>query len=160
AIELHQGAVDGGGVDGADAEAAAAGEAAVAVLPLDEAIEVVLLVLTPGDALVLAVLGEHLFPAVVAEEVDRLAIVVVGVLVVAVAVGVATDGDGGLAVVEPLFDVLVLVVAGAEIAGDGGGGEGGALAADRSAGAAATETINHAAAGRGRFTQVVDALVD
>ena len=58
-----------------------------------------------------------------------------------------------LAVVQQLGDVLAVVVAGVEQAGDGGGGDGRAAAA-------ALGIVLHAAVGAGAFLDVVDGLVD
>ena len=78
-IQLQQGQVDAGGEDGAGLGAA---PAAVALLHLDDAGELLLPVLAPGDLVRLLGAGEQLVVALVAEELDALAIVIVGVFVV------------------------------------------------------------------------------
>src|SRR5262249_45615314 len=158
-VKLQDGQVHRGGVDGADAEAAAAGPAAVGVLRRPQLLEHGLAVLAPGQALARRRRPEHLLPAVVAQDVQRLGVIVVGVLVVSQA-DAALDGDGRLAELEPLLAEVVLVLAGAEQAGDGRRRQGRALAADRRPRAAAAEAVDDAAAvGRG-VLQVVVRLLD
>src|SRR6516165_4741914 len=72
AVELHDGAVDGGGIDRTDGEAAAGGPAAVGVLALLQLVKERGAVGGPGDALVLGSAGEKFFPAVVAQDVEAL----------------------------------------------------------------------------------------
>src|SRR5205823_4900170 len=99
----------------------------VLVLLLDQVGEHGFLVLRPRQPRALVLLREHLAVPVVAQDVDELGEVVALVLVVAdAALG---DGDVVLAELHPLLGEVALVLAGAEGAGDGGGGDRRALLA-------------------------------
>src|SRR5262249_24594464 len=126
-VQLHDGQVAGRHVDRPDHAGgpAVVAPAAVGGLGPLELLEDRLAVLAPGQQLVAPRRGEQLLERVVAEHVDHLGVIVVGVLVVAHAPAVPRDGQGVLAVLEPLLDQLAVVVAEAEAAADGGGGEGG-----------------------------------
>src|SRR5436853_210038 len=87
------------------AKSAAAVPAAVGVLVLQEPVEQVLAVGAPGDALIGRRGPEEPFPAVVAQDVHRLAVIEMGVFIV---LGEAVDRNRMLAVAEPLLDQLVL----------------------------------------------------
>src|SRR5262249_39645541 len=141
----HDGAVDRSRVDRSDAPAAAGRPAAVRGLRPHQVVEHLRAVGAPGQALVGGrALAEQLLPAIIAEDVEGLGVIVMGVFVVADAAGAAaTDGDGPLAVLEPLLAQIVLVFAGAEQAGDGGGSQRRAFAAHGGATAAA-EAVDHA----------------
>src|SRR5262249_18569655 len=121
--------------------------------------EHVLAVLAPGDRVLVVGLGEHLGVPFVAQDVNGLAPVVVGVFVMAETARGA-DGDGGLAVVDPLGDELGLVLAGGEAGRDGRRRQGGPFAAGHGAHAAAAQAVNHTAVGGGGLLQVLAALVD
>src|SRR5579885_80983 len=153
-LQLEDGQVDAGDEHRADH---AAGPAAVAALALDQVIEDGLLVLGPGE-LVLVAGAEQLVPAVVAEHVEGLGVVVVGVLVVAEAAAAPAqrEGDVALAELEPLLDLGGVVLARGEAAGDGRGSQGRPAVAA----APAAEAVDDAALGVGAVLQVLDALVD
>src|SRR5207253_986849 len=82
-VQLQEDAINRGRVDRAGAPAAGAGPAAVAALRPHDAVEIARAVLAPGQRVLAlgAVLGEHLVPAVGADEIDRDAIVEMGVLI-------------------------------------------------------------------------------
>src|SRR5438309_3796624 len=141
-IQLQDRAVDGGGVNAADAPGAAGAPAAVGALRALQVVEHGRPVLAPGHALALGRAGEHLFPAVVAEDINGLGVVVMSILIVAKADADAADRDGALAVLEPLPAQFVLVLAGVEEAGDGGGGERRPFAADRRPHPPSPETVD------------------
>src|SRR5262249_4021499 len=97
----------------------------------------------------------QLLPAVVAEDVHALGEVVVGVFVVADAgaADVRADADGAVAVFEPLLAQLVLVFAGVEEAGDGGGGDGRPLRAR-------AEAVVHGPVGTRALFQILVGFLD
>src|SRR5207248_1258018 len=133
----------------AHAETAATLEAAVLGLHLEDSLAHQVAVLGPGQAVGLRRGAEQLLPALVAEDVQRLGVVIVRVLVVADADAAVVERDGGLAVFQPLLAQLAFVLAGAEAAGDRRGRQRGPLAADRRFHAAAPQAVDHAAALRG-----------
>src|SRR5262249_31014951 len=147
-------------VDGAHAEAAAALKASVLGLHLEYTLAHQVAVLGPGQAVRFRRGAEQLFPALVAQDVQRLRVVIMRVLVVADADAAVVEGDGGLAVLEPLLAQIALVLAGAEAAGDRRRGQRRPLAADGGFHAAAAQTVDHAAALRGGVAEVINRLVD
>src|SRR5262245_44073497 len=153
-VELEDRQVHGGDEHRADVAAAPAAVGPLAVL---QAVEDRLLVLGPGEAVALLGFGEQLGPAVVAEHVHGLGVVVVRVLVVAEALGAAeAQRHVALAEEQPLLDQRRLVLAGGEAARDGRRGQGRPAVAA----AAAAEAVDHAALGVGGVGQVLDRLVD
>src|SRR5262245_54198521 len=160
-VQLHDGAVDSGGVDASNAPGAAAAPAAVALLRPHQVIEHLGAIAAPGS-LFPASVAEHLCPAIVADEIDALGEVVVGVFIVtdAAAGGRLVKPNFFDAVFEPLLDVLVLVVTGVEEARDGRRGQRRPLTAHGSAHAAASQAVDHATVLRCRVLEVLAGLLD
>src|SRR5262249_14616503 len=155
-VQLHQRQVDRGRVDRADAEAAGAGPARVGVLRGLPRVAHGLPVLAPDDALARRRVAVELLPAALAQDVDGLGVVIMRVLVVADADALRpaqAHRDRLLAVPEPLLAEVVLVLAGAEQAGDGRRRDGRALHA-------LVEAVVDAAALAGARLQVVVGLLD
>src|SRR5579885_1816726 len=100
---------------GEDGAGVSAVPAAVGALHAYQVVERRLAVLRPGDLVGVLGAGEETIPAVVAENVDGLGIVVVGVLIVAGPAG-AQGAEVLLAELEPLLDQRRVVVAEAEAA--------------------------------------------
>src|SRR5947209_3979292 len=155
-VQLQDRQVAGGREQGADV---ALGPAAVAALAGGQVIKDHVAILAPRQPLRFARLRKHLGITLVAQHVNGLPVVIVRVLPVpeAVAAGLV-DGNGGLAVLEPLPGERRVVFAGAEQAGDGRGRQRRTFGAVE--GAAIGQAIDDAAAlGRALF-QIIVGLVD
>src|SRR5579871_453716 len=102
-VELQDAQVHRSRVDGTEASPRAVpGPAAVFILAADHAVEVLLLVTAPGQPGVFRRVGEQLAPGFVAEDIDGLRPVVVGVLVMAEPPRPAAErADAAVGVLEP-----------------------------------------------------------
>src|SRR5262249_6095067 len=130
-VQLQDGQRNRGGVNRADiAPAAGAGPAAILLLVIQQKLPGRLAVLAPLDAVRFLGFREQLGVAVVAEEVDRLSIVVIGVLIVAHAAAGIERMDDILAVLKPLLGERGVVLACTEAACNGSRRQGGPLATD------------------------------
>src|SRR5262245_22754829 len=119
-LQLQDYEVAGGREDRADV---AVGPAAVARLATGEVVEGDVAVLAPGEPVIGLGLREEAGIAVIAEDVDGLGEVEVGVFPVAKTVLAGLiDADSGLAVADPLLGEVGIVLAGVEGAGDSSGG--------------------------------------
>src|SRR5262249_46206811 len=102
------------------ADPAARGPTAVGRLAGHDVFEVLLLVFAPGHVVVgVLFVREGLAPAVLAEDVHGLAVVILQVLVVALAAAVGADRSA--AVLQPLLRQLGVILPSAERASDRGG---------------------------------------
>src|SRR5579875_1360856 len=128
----------------------AAGPAAVAGLRANHAGEVLFFVARPGQALAGLGVGEKPSITVFTEYVDRLCVIIVGILIVSHA-STAETLQVLLAEFEPFFDERRIVIAETEATGDGRRRQRGPAAAGRHA---ATQTVDHAAAAVGRIAEV------
>src|SRR5262245_29424652 len=126
---------------------------AVAGLRLQDVLVHLLAILAPRHVRAgVLLLRQYLGPAVLAENVHGLGVVVLQVFVVALAA--AVDADVVAAVLQPLLRQRRIILTGAEGTGDGRGGQRRALAAvdgDATVG----QRIDHAAALRRALLQVV-----
>src|SRR5205814_1646735 len=95
-----------------------AAPAAIALLGADEPVKGGLAILPPGDAVRRFGVGEELGPAVLAQRIDGLGVVVVRVLIVADAGAGSQRGKVLPAEDEPLLDKGRVVLAGREATAD------------------------------------------